>query len=246
MRFLRAIDLPPAEAHFTWNGTWLPRDAGDLLRRPPASSAIATLHDLAVRHGLSEMPTLAELQRADAADYLPNDILAKVDRMTMAHGLETRTPYLVPDVAEYALALPDRLKLRLLGQPKRILREVARRIYGPVIADAKKQGFSIPVHRWLRGALRPIVEELLSRQSIDALDLLDTNAALDAKSRHMEGRGQLGFEIWGLMVLVAWHRARVQRTPSVRAAARKPLRRVTIPLIASSAGVRACVDRGIA
>jgi len=224
MRFLRAAHLPAAEAHFTWNGTWLPEDAVRLLRDP---TSIATPR-LSARHGLTSAPSLTELQRADATDYLPNDILTKVDRMTMAHGLEARAPLLMPDVAEYALGLPAHLKLTAFGHPKRILRELVRRRLGPDVSEAKKQGFSIPVHRWLRGPLRPTLESLVNRRTLDDLGVLNTDAILREKERHLTGNAQLGWELWGIMVLVEWYRLRMKPSRPGNAAL-KSLRRVTLP-----------------
>jgi len=167
------------------------------------------------------------LQRADISEYLPNDILAKVDRVTMAHGLESRAPFLNPSLAEFALRLPSTLKVSMLGKPKRILRAVAASIYGSRIAGAKKQGFSIPVHRWLRGPGRDLVETLLDPKELDAIGLLDGDAVSRAKDAHMRGEAQLGFELWGLMVLAAWYRSRIAR---VSVAGETALRRVEIPL----------------
>jgi asparagine synthase (glutamine-hydrolysing) len=224
MRFLRAAHLPAAEAHFTWNGTWLPEDAIRLLRD---GTSIATPR-LSARHGLPSAPSLNELQRADAMDYLPNDILTKVDRMTMAHGLEARAPLLIPDVAEYALGLPAHLKLTPFGHPKRILRALVKRRLGPAISEAKKQGFSIPVHRWLRGPLRPTLEDLVNRRMLDDLGVLNTDAILREKDRHLNGHAQLGWELWGIMVLVEWYRLRMKSSrPGNPALA--SLRRVTLP-----------------
>ena len=222
MRFLRAANLPPAQAHFTWNGSFLPTDAARLLREPAASHAAAALAELCASHALTDAPDFGALQRADAAEYLPNDILVKVDRMTMAHGLEARAPFLVPRVAEYAFGLPDRLKIARRGPTKRILRELAARRYGPRIAEAKKQGFSIPVHQWLRGPARDLVENLLSPHALADFELLDADAVLRAKALHASGRAELGFELWGLMVLVAWHRARI-------AAIARPARHAGLP-----------------
>jgi len=183
--------------------------------------------DICQQLQLTPSADLKALQCADIAHYLPNDILTKMDRMTMAHGLEARAPFLMPDIAEFALALPNRLKLRTLGQPKRILRQVARDLYGNTIAGAKKQGFSIPVHRWLRGPMRDTVEDLLCPRSLASIDVIDANAVLKAKKLHMDGKAQLGFELWGLMVLVCWHRQRIQARPLPSSSA--SLRRVYIP-----------------
>ena len=216
MRFLRALDLPPAEAHFTWNGVWLPEEAAGLLSDPHIrDEARGFLHGLVERHALPPRPSLRDLQRADVSEYLPNDILAKADRMSMAHGLEVRAPFLNPALADYALRLPAELKVQVRGPSKRVLRALARARYGPSIALAGKQGFSIPVHAWLRGPARSLVTDLLSPDSIQRIPALDGAGVQRAIDAHMSGRRSLGFELWGLMVLVAWHRRHIENTPAL-------------------------------
>jgi asparagine synthase (glutamine-hydrolysing) len=210
-RFLRAVDLPPRVAHFTWNGTWLPDEARRLVATPALrASAAGALDRLAARHALSDRPGVRQLQVADVRDYLPNDILSKSDRMSMAHGLEVRSPFLDPDLADFALRLAPALKVSRSGATKRILRELAKRTYGVDVAGARKQGFSIPVHAWLRGPARPLVDDLLSLRSVREIPRLDAQAISAVVADHMSGRRSYGFEIWGLMVLVAWHRRYVQ------------------------------------
>jgi asparagine synthase (glutamine-hydrolysing) len=237
MRFLRALDRPTAEAHFTWNGTWLPDAAARLVRASAINGAGAdVLRELAARHRLSGTPGLRALQLADIGDYLPNDILAKVDRATMTHGLEARAPFLNHALAEYALRLPDVMKVGALRSGKRILRRLVADLFGPDIAQSRKQGFSIPVHQWLRGPLRATAEDLLSRARLEAFGLLDVDAVLRVKTAHMEGRAHLGWELWGLMVLMAWHRARTLDGQQL-AATSPALRRVSVPPLAWSSGV---------
>ncbi len=225
MRFARAAVLPTREAHFSWNGTWLPAQAAGLLRpeaaRQAASGALAAVAD---RLGLPLHPNLDSLQKADIAEYLPNDILAKVDRMSMAHGLEVRAPFLQTAVADFALSLPAELRCAIAGRPKRLLRELARRTYGPEIADAPKRGFSIPIHAWLRGPLREVAEDLLSVVALRPIQELEPVAVRRVWEEHLAGRSH-GWEVWGLMVLSAWHRARVETRPSVPAAGGVLLRR---------------------
>jgi asparagine synthase (glutamine-hydrolysing) len=206
-RFLRALHLAPSIAHFTWNGTWLPEEA----RRLVVSAALAgevsaALTRLAARQALPERPSLRELQNADLREYLANDILVKSDRMSMAHGLEIRAPFLDPDLAEFALRLPASLKVSAGGRTKRVLRQLAGRTYGADVTSARKQGFSIPVHTWLRGPGRSLVEDLLAPASIGDVSGLDPRAIDGVVAEHMSGRSSYGFELWGLMVLVAWHR----------------------------------------
>lgn len=215
MRFLRAAHLPSAEAHFTFNGSFMPETAMALVTgddaRMAARDAIAVMR---ARHELARRPRLADLQRADATDYLPNDILTKVDRMTMAHGLESRAPLLDAKLADFAMSAASRWEGSILAAPKRLFRELARQVYGPRVANAKKQGFSIPVHTWLRGYARALVGDLLSRSSLDAVPVLDAVAVERVRDRFLGGE-QLGFEIWGLLVLVAWYRARIAARPPI-------------------------------
>jgi asparagine synthase (glutamine-hydrolysing) len=228
MRYLRAADLPPGEAHFSWNGTWLPEEAASLAAHADAKAAARdSLRWMAERHGLADGVTLERLQRADVRDYLVNDILAKSDRMSMAHGLEVRAPFLDRELAEFALRLPASFKTGRRGPGKRLLRALARRTYGPAMAGAIKQGFSIPVHEWLRGPARPLVDDLLSASSVASLSLLEGATVARAIDDHMSGRRALGWELWGLMVLSAWHRQQIQRVPAVAVAPRPDV--VSIP-----------------
>ena len=215
MRFLRAAHLPPGQAHFAWNGTWLPQRAGGLLKAPELSAvAEGSLARLSEHHNLSSHLELRHLQRADAGEYLANDILVKVDRMSMAHGLEVRAPFLEPQLAEFALRLPAALKVTTRSSTKTVLRALASRAYGLGIARAPKQGFSIPIHTWLRGPARERLSDLLSPQSVAEVGVLEPLAVQEAVDAHLAGRRSYGFELWGLMVLVAWHRARIARAPS--------------------------------
>ncbi len=166
---------------------------------------------LAASHALPDRPTLRELQNADVREYLPNDILAKSDRMSMAHGLEVRSPFLDPDLAEFALRLAPSLKVSPGGATKRVLRALAARTYGVDVTGARKQGFSIPVHGWLRGPARPLVEDLLAPGSIAEIPGLDAKAVGAVVADHMNGQRSYGFEVWGLMVLAAWHRRYIQQ-----------------------------------
>ena len=82
------------------------------------------------------------------------------------------------------------------------------------MATAAKQGFSIPVHEWLRGPARPLVDDLLSPSSVAACALLEGPIVARAVADHLSGQRALGWELWGLMVLVAWHRQQIQRVPA--------------------------------
>jgi asparagine synthase (glutamine-hydrolysing) len=189
----------------------MPEDAAALLSGDAAKTfARRAVRQVASAHGLSLRPSLGELQRADAAEYLPNDILVKVDRMTMAHSLESRAPLLDHRLAALAFSATSRFARSPLAKPKRLLRSLADETFGPRVSAAKKQGFSIPIHTWLRDRPqgRALVDELLSVSSLRDLPFLDGRAVVAVRDRFLAGE-PLGFEIWGLLVLVAWVRARV-------------------------------------
>lgn len=214
LRFLRACDLPSGEAHLTWNGSWLPRDAAKLLRTTDAKRSVGeAISRLASDLGLGDGASLRALQLADVHGYLANDILVKADRMTMAHGLEIRSPFLDPELAQFGLDLPDQFKAGIRGPLKRILRHRACLMAGERLAAAKKRGFSIPVHSWLRASGRNLMEDLFTESSIGATGCLDPSQVRRAMQDHLARRRSLGFELWGLMVFVAWHRARVAARP---------------------------------
>lgn len=213
-RLLRAMPLDTRQAHFTWNGTWTPAEAAGFVRGDVAQAAAArALEKVAEALEMPPRPSLHDLQLADLREYLPNDILTKVDRSTMAHGLESRAPLLNQRVAELALSLPGHLRATGHGATKILLRRLCERHFGVEHARAPKQGFSIPIHRWLRDPGRSLVTTLLDRDRIDALGLLDPQAVAGAVDHHFSGRRALGWELWGLMVLVSWHEQRVQSPP---------------------------------
>ena len=118
------------------------------------------------------------------------------------------------ELAAWALALPERFKIGPKGRLKYVLRELARRTFGSVIADRPKQGFSIPVHAWLRSSFAGQLRDLLAPSSVSRLEVLDPGAISRALADHLSGRRSLGFELWGLAVLVGWHRSRIETAPA--------------------------------
>ncbi|GAB5506732.1 MAG: asparagine synthase (glutamine-hydrolyzing) [Rhizobiaceae bacterium] len=205
-RLLRGWGSPTQRAHFSWNGAWLPEEAQSLIAENlgTGESAEAALDALIARTGLSSKASLRALQEADILEYLANDILTKVDRNTMGHGLELRAPLLNPSVVEFGLALPDEEKLRPFRAGKLFLRELASRRLPQEVSGAKKQGFSIPIHAWLRNEMRPALDAFLSKGRLEETPFLDADAVSRNVRSHLDGEANLGFELWGLMTLTAW------------------------------------------
>jgi len=214
-RFLRAAHLNGGLAHLSWNGTWLSAEAARLVipgdARRTVSGALGRRCE--ALGTATRRCSLSELQRADVGEYLVNDILTKTDRMSMAHGLETRSPFLDYRLAEWALRLPEEQRIGAGGELKTVLRAAARKTFGPAIADRPKWGFSIPIHDWIRGEMGDTVRDLLSAESLGRTGILDPTGVGAIVDDHFSGRRSYGFEIWGLAVLVAWIRCRIDVPP---------------------------------
>jgi asparagine synthase (glutamine-hydrolysing) len=154
-------------------------------------------------------PTPALQQRAMLADlltYLPEEILVKVDRAAMATSLETRAPILDHRVLEFALRLPAHLVRR-----KRLLKQLVYRRVPREIMDRPKQGFGVPLSRWFRGELKPMVMDNLTTDRLAAAGIQDGTVARRIVDQHMSGQSDHSPGIWALLVLTMWSDARRER-----------------------------------
>ncbi len=146
----------------------------------------------------------------DWAMYLPDDILVKVDRASMAVSLEARAPILDHRVVEFAWSLPTEWKLdAAIG--KRILRAVAERYVPREMIDRPKMGFGIPLRDWLRGPLRDWATDLLAPDSIRRAGLLDPVIVGRYLDEHLSGTQDWHARLWDILMLQAWLEARAGR-----------------------------------
>jgi asparagine synthase (glutamine-hydrolysing) len=197
-RFSRAAHLPPLEAHHGWKEIFSPDARAELLQRRGQADPV-DVYRAAYAETEGAEP-LARLPDVDRAIYLADDLLVKTDRMSMAHSLEARVPFLDAHVAELAHALPTSAKVRGFAK-KRILRAAAEPLLPREIVRGRKRGFSIPAAAWLRGPLVPFARELLDT---DAGGLLDKRAVARVLDDHVAGREDLSRQLWGLMSLALW------------------------------------------
>lgn len=145
------------------------------------------------------------VQYIDIKTYLPEDILVKVDRMSMANSLEVRSPLLDHKLIEYLGALPSSLKLRG-RESKYILKKMMESRLPAEILYRKKQGFSVPLAGWLRGGLKDFVGETLFSPVAGLNDYFDTGYVKDLWKRHLSGRQDYAYPLWGLMMFELWRR----------------------------------------
>jgi asparagine synthase (glutamine-hydrolysing) len=136
---------------------------------------------------------------ADLETYLPNDILAKVDIASMANGLEVRCPFLDREVVDLALRMPAELR-----RGKGVLRRAFRDLLPPSILERGKMGFGVPLTQWLRGSLRPLLEDALS--TLAARGLLEPGEIRRLLAEHLSGAADHRDRLWLLLVLELWHR----------------------------------------
>lgn len=199
-RLVEGCQMSAERAHVYWNGTCSDGEK----RRLMANALPNTLGGLLA--GLREkLPGdgVSPYLWFDQRNYLQDDILTKSDRMSMAHALELRPPFLDHRLVEFAATLPGDFKLRGSRQ-KFILKELMRdRLPAPILTH-KKTGFDIPAHKWLRGALRPLLEETLSSGLAEHEGLFNRAAVNELVRLHMDRRVNLGYHLWGLLILFLW------------------------------------------
>jgi asparagine synthase (glutamine-hydrolysing) len=151
-----------------------------------------------------------DLMQVDQASYLPDDILAKVDRASMACSLEVRSPLLDHRLVEYMAGVPRHWKFTL-RERKILLRRIARKYLPDDIIDRPKQGFSIPLNAWLQGPLRDWMEELLSIRSLEHRGWFRPQAVRQLVEDHLASRRDYSQQLWALMILELWLRRRTTR-----------------------------------
>ena len=198
-RFVEGCRMPAARAHAYWNGTFSDQEKKALLDPGGLPDALNGI--------LSELSAAGDNLPAylwfDQIYFLPDDILVKVDRMSMAHSIEVRPPFLDHRIVEFAASVPAHLKISGLRQ-KLLLKELMKSKLPPSILKRKKIGFDIPAHDWLRGPLRTLLTDTLASGAREHGDLLRF-AGIDAYVRqHLDRRANVGYHLWGLMILFLW------------------------------------------
>lgn len=142
---------------------------------------------------------------SDVEMYLPGDLLVKMDRMTMAHGLEARSPLLDQEVMEFAASLPGGLKLRGTTL-KYLLKKLGEHLVPRGVLYRRKQGFGVPIPAWFRGQLRPFVSEVLGDSALAREGYLRQQGINDYMQAHFSGRENHGHRLWALINLELWFR----------------------------------------
>jgi len=150
---------------------------------------------------------LARAFHVYARQFMLDDILVKVDRCSMLHSLEVRAPFLDKDAAEFAARLPVSRKLHGFKR-KWLLKKAFADLLPKEILHRNKRGFQIPVAQWLRGRLRPLMEDLLCESALKAQGIFNPLTVRALMDRHISGQADLRKPLWTLLVFQLWWRAR--------------------------------------
>jgi len=192
-RFVAHADQGVAARHIAWFGTGLPPEA---LSHPVDAEAW-------LDWPAAPASPLQGAMLFDYTTYLPDDLLAKVDRATMLASLEARSPYLDPAVTTFALALDPAMKIRGL-RTKWLLKRVAERWLPRSLVHRRKRGLSVPVGTWLNEGLRAEVDQLLAHDRLEAGGALNATATRRLLFEHRRGQANHGRALWAVLVLERW------------------------------------------
>jgi asparagine synthase (glutamine-hydrolysing) len=196
-RFLQGSLLSAEAAHVFWNGTFGEKEKSQIFRYSDANPLASVLDQM--RAGGS----LERYLDFDKRYSLPDGILYKVDRMSMAHAVEVRPPFLDERIVDFAARLPLRFKMSG-SQTKVVLRTLMKDALPPAVLRRPKIGFDIPIHEWFRGILRPLLQDTLTEDAIEQSGLFDWTGIEKLIHEHLERKANWGYHLWGLLTLILW------------------------------------------
>ncbi|MCJ7664701.1 MAG: asparagine synthase (glutamine-hydrolyzing) [Desulfobacterales bacterium] len=205
-KFIHGIPYPPVERHYVWMGTFSSDEKEELLapsmkRRLENYDSFHVLHDYLKNRSFSS--ELGMLLYLDTKLYLQDGVLAKVDRASMAHGLEVRVPFLDHHFVELVTGLPEGLKLKGFTT-KYLWKKAIRGRIPDEIGKRGKKGFGIPIAKWLCGELKDLMLEQLSEKRLKKQEIFNPSAVKRLVADHLAHRADNRKKIWNLLIFQLW------------------------------------------
>ena len=213
-RFLAALGEPPERRYLTWISIFDEARRRELYSAEFQESLGTFDASRLLADAFSECPDRDAVTRTTCADvltYLPCDILTKVDVASMAYGLECRCPFLDHRVVELAARMPVELKLR--GRKgKRILRETFADLIPPSIERRPKMGVGVPLDRWFRNELKPLLYDTLLSETALSRGHFRPDAVSELVEQHVSGAWDHSYRLWALLILELWQQTFLDAT----------------------------------
>jgi asparagine synthase (glutamine-hydrolysing) len=217
--FLRHVARDP-QGRYLDSVSFYHRDERESLLSPDVRARFegwdAEAHFSAPLRRFSGLPLPAQMMAFDFETYLPEDCLTKVDRMSMAHSIESRVPLLDHLVVEFAASLPVSMKIHG-GRRKHLLKQLAFRLVPREILDRPKQGFGVPIGHWFRGSLRDVFGDILRSPKTRQRGYFNGAFVDRLLDEHLGGRRDHSLRLWQLLVFELWHRQYVDAAATAAA-----------------------------
>jgi asparagine synthase (glutamine-hydrolysing) len=217
-RLVKRLSMPPGLARqLDWSKVFTSEAVDALAAEPlPDEADLLGLYGGAAARWHQRVRTdpLNARLATDREIFLPGDLLPKVDRMSMAHSLEVRVPYLDNELVDWVLALPGELKVNS-RRGKLLLRAVAASVLPQAVSRRPKRGFDVPISAWLRGSLKDPLIDCLSEGAVRRRGLFRPETVTRLVDEHLSGAADHGEPLWLLLALEGWQRRSLDRIDEV-------------------------------
>lgn len=212
-RFVAGAEGSVQERYHNYASVYGADEIHKLLHRDGREGGGARVSETAFAQAFSRTGShdpLTQMMFCDLAVYLPDDLLVLSDRLSMAHSLEVRAPFIDQHLLEFSATIPSHMKMRGLTK-KYLLKKAFAPILPASILSRKKRGFSVPLAAWLRGALRPVLVEWLSETRVKRLGVLNERYVANLVSEHLTCRHNHENKLWLLLMFSMWHQMYLER-----------------------------------
>ena len=206
-KFLEGVHAPPRYRHQHWLGAFSDEEANALLKEAVGESATHSPYehlDQFFRKGGDQGEFQSDVLWSYLRTYCMDQVLAKVDRMSMAHGLEVRAPFLDAEIVEFVQSLPYEYKFRGMSG-KYILKRLMQGRLPPHILHRRKRGFAIPIGTWLQHDLRSFMRETLSKEQLARSGVFEERVVERLMNEHEQGRADHRKKLWTILVFQLWY-----------------------------------------
>lgn len=206
-RFFKGIQDETSYTHFLWRAIWYPDEMSSLMECGP-NTITQLLMDNYHSH-FEEYPAtdlLTKALYADSTYYLPNDMLIKVDRMSMANSLEVRVPFLDHRLVELFFRIPSKFKLNHLKNKKYLIKQAMTSHLPQEILNRSKAGFNTPISLWFLKELKPLMSDLLTTSNIKSIPFINWQYVQKAWDEHQKKIADNGYKLWSVLIFILWYR----------------------------------------